>query len=129
MTRHLLDLLGSPVLIAACVPAAPAKFVRARPAEPPKLEVLIEPETVPAFQQTLKPLPTDGDGEPEVQGLDAIEAAHADRRPRRLPSWSRSRRTASILLPIVGAAALFAGGHCRTLYRYFRPILALRDQG
>ncbi len=84
MARHLLFLLGSTALIAACAPTEPPKFVRAQPAEPPKLEVLIEPDTVPAFQQTLKPLPAEGDDEPDVQGLEAIEPAHADARIRRI---------------------------------------------
>lgn len=78
MTRHLLYLLGSTALIAACTSTEPPKFVRAHATEPPKLDVLIEPETVPAFQQTLKPLPAESDHDSEVQGLDAIEAAHAD---------------------------------------------------
>ena len=80
MARHLLHLLGRTTLIAGCAAAEPQKLLRAQPAEPQRLEVLIEPDTVPAFQQILKPLPTENDDEPDVQGLEAIEAAHADAR-------------------------------------------------
>ncbi len=85
MARHLLFLLGSTALLASCAPTEPPKFVRAQPAEPPKLEVLMEPDTVPAFRQTLKPLPTEGVDEPDVQGLEAIEAAHTDARIQSAP--------------------------------------------
>lgn len=81
MARRLHCLLGSTALIVARAPTEPPKFVRAQPTEPPKFEVLIEPDTVSAFQQTLKPLPTEDDDEPDVQGLEAIEAARIQAAP------------------------------------------------
>jgi len=85
MVRYFSYLLGATALLAACAPTEPPKLVRAQPAEPPRLEVLIEPETVPAFQQTLKPLSPESDDGPEVKGLEAIEAAHADARIQLAP--------------------------------------------
>ena len=85
MVKHFSYWLATTALLAACAPTEPPKLFRAQPAEPPKLEVLIEPETVPAFQQTLKPLPAEGDDGQKVKGLDAIEAAHADARIQSAP--------------------------------------------
>ncbi len=47
--------------------------------------MLVEPDAVPALQQTLKPLPAEGDDEPDLKGLKAIEAAHADARIQSAP--------------------------------------------
>jgi type IV secretion system protein VirB9 len=77
MNRLSMSLLGSSALLAACAPTAPPSLIRAEPAEPPTLEVVVAPDALPAFKPTLKPLDDGADNETaEATGLSAIEAAH-----------------------------------------------------
>ncbi len=79
MNRLSVTLLGSSALLAACAPTEPPNLIRAEPAEPPTLEVVIAPDALPAFKPVLKPLDDAGDDRGDgLSGLRAIEAAHRD---------------------------------------------------
>lgn len=78
-------LLASTALISACTPTEPPTFIRAKPAEPPKLEVLVKPESVPKVSQTLKPLPANDEAKPEKGGLGAIKSAQQEARIQSAP--------------------------------------------
>ena len=58
---------------------------RRRPKEPPRIEVAIAPEAIPAFQTNRKKLPEASDDTPKPSGLEAIKAANADARIEAAP--------------------------------------------
>jgi type IV secretion system protein VirB9 len=79
MTRLSIILLGSSALLVACAPTAPPNLIRAEPAEPPTLEVVVAPDALPKFKPVLKPLDDAGEDRADApSGLRAIEAAHRD---------------------------------------------------
>lgn len=85
MSRHLSLWLGTTMLAAACTPAEPPTFIQATPTEPPRIEVTIAPEAIPAFQPKRKKLPEADDHAPKLTGLAAIKAAHEDARIEAAP--------------------------------------------
>ena len=85
MSRHLILLLGTTMLVAGCATTEPPKLIQAQPKEPPRIEVAIAPEAIPAFQTNRKKLPEASDDTPKPSGLDAIKAANADARIEAAP--------------------------------------------
>ena len=85
MSRHLTLLLGATMLVAGCANTVPPKLIQAKPKEPPKIEIAIAPETVPAFEAKRKKLPDAEDATPKPGGLEAIKAAHEEARIEAAP--------------------------------------------
>ena len=85
MSRHLTLLLSTTILVAGCATAKPPKMIQARPKEPPKIEIVVAPEAVPAFQPQLKKLPDAADDAPKPSGIEAIKAANEEARIEAAP--------------------------------------------
>jgi type IV secretion system protein VirB9 len=85
MSRHLIMLLGTTMLVAGCAATEPRPLVRAEATEAPTLEVAIAPDFIPAFKPQLKALPKAGDRAAKPSGLAAIEAANQEARIQAAP--------------------------------------------